>query len=99
MPLSARRVPSRIKYFCPHNRKNDENEPKYVNGAAELIPEIKPAVDAFLEAGFLNATRTLRAGRHADCPKLLSQACFAHFMSANVATSSTHADHGRGNLI
>ena len=50
------------KLFAPHNRKSDENEPKYVNGAAELIPEVKPAVDAFLEAGFLNATRTFEQG-------------------------------------
>ncbi len=87
------------KYFAPHNRKNDENEPKYVNGAAELIPEIKPAVDAFLEAGFLNATRTFEQGGM-QMPNLLSQACFAHFQSANVATSSyAMLTMGAANLI
>ena len=75
------------KLFAPHNRKNDENEPKYVNGAAELIPEVKPAVDAFLEAGFLNATRSFEQGGM-QMPGLLSQACFAHFQSANAGTSS-----------
>ncbi|HBT56754.1 MAG TPA: acyl-CoA dehydrogenase, partial [Pseudomonas sp.] len=75
------------KLFAPHNRKSDENEPKYVNGAAELIPEVKPAVDAFLEAGFLNATRTFEQGGM-QMPNLLSQACFAHFQSANAGTSS-----------
>ena len=26
--------------FAPHNRKNDEHEPQYVDGAAVLIPEV-----------------------------------------------------------
>ncbi|MFO7705830.1 MAG: acyl-CoA dehydrogenase [Halopseudomonas sp.] len=87
------------KYFAPHNRKNDENEPKFVDGAAELIPEIKPAVDAFLQAGFLNATRTFEQGGM-QMPNLLSQACFAHFQSANVATSSyPMLTMGAANLI
>lgn len=50
------------KFFAPHNRKADENEPRYVDGRAELIPEVKPAVDAFLEAGFLNANRDFEVG-------------------------------------
>ncbi|WP_223825549.1 acyl-CoA dehydrogenase family protein, partial [Halopseudomonas salina] len=87
------------KYFAPHNRKSDENEPKYVDGAAELIPEVKPAVDAFLEAGFLNATRTFEQGGM-QMPNLLSQACFAHFQSANAATSSyAMLTMGAANLI
>ncbi|WP_150302832.1 acyl-CoA dehydrogenase [Pseudomonas saliphila] len=87
------------KFFAPHNRKSDENEPQYVNGAAELIPEVKPAVDAFLEAGFLNATRTFEQGGM-QMPNLLSQACFAHFQSANIATSSyAMLTMGAANLI
>ena len=87
------------KLFAPHNRKNDENEPKYVNGAAELIPEVKPAVDAFLEAGFLNATRSFEQGGM-QMPNLLSQACFAHFQSANAGTSSyAMLTMGAANLI
>ncbi|MFI8480467.1 acyl-CoA dehydrogenase [Pseudomonas sp. NPDC078700] len=85
--------------FAPHNRKNDENEPEYVDGAAKLIPEIKPAVDAFLEAGFLNATREFDVGGM-QLPNLLSQACFAHFQSANIATSSyAMLTMGAANLI
>ncbi|MGX5221090.1 acyl-CoA dehydrogenase [Pseudomonas segetis] len=85
--------------FAPHNRKNDENEPEYIDGAAKLIPEIKPAVDAFLEAGFLNATREFDVGGM-QLPNLLSQACFAHFQSANIATSSyAMLTMGAANLI
>ena len=87
------------KLFAPHNRMSDENEPKYVDGTAELIPEVKPAVDAFLEAGFLNATRTFEQGGM-QMPNLLSQACFAHFQSANAATSSyAMLTMGAANLI
>ena len=87
------------KLFAPHNRKSDENEPKYVDGTAELIPEVKPAVDAFLEAGFLNATRTFEQGGM-QMPNLLSHACFAHFQSANAATSSyAMLTMGAANLI
>nr|GFD48504.1 hypothetical protein [Tanacetum cinerariifolium] len=87
------------KFFAPHNRKNDENEPRYENGEAVLIPEVKPAVDAFLEAGFLNAARSFEAGGM-QLPTLLSQACFAHFQSANAAsTSYPFLTMGAANLI
>ncbi|MBF7729868.1 acyl-CoA dehydrogenase [Pseudomonas sp. N040] len=85
--------------FAPHNRKNDEHEPQYVDGAAVLIPEIKPALEAFIEAGFLNATRDFEVGGM-QLPNLLSQACFAHFQSANIATSSySMLTMGASNLI
>ena len=85
--------------FAPHNRKNDEHEPQYVDGAAVLIPEVKPAVDAFLQAGFLNATREFEVGGM-QLPNLLSQACFAHFQAANAATSSyPFLTMGAANLI
>ena len=87
------------KYFAPHNRKGDENEPEYHDGAATLIPEVKPAVDAFLEAGFLNATRSFEQGGM-QLPTLLSQACFAHFQSANVGSSAyPFLTMGAANLI
>ena len=87
------------KFFAPHNRKGDENEPHYENGQAILIPEVKPAVDAFLEAGFLNAARSFDAGGM-QLPTLLSQACFAHFQSANAAsTSYPFLTMGAANLI
>ncbi len=75
------------KYFAPHNRKSDENEPLYQDGEAVLIPEVKPAVDAFIEAGFHNAQRSFEDSGM-QLPNLLSRACFAHFQSANIATSS-----------
>ena len=82
---TARNIAQR--YFAPHNRKSDEHEPQYVDGEAVLIPEVKPAVDAFIEAGFHNAQRSFEEGGM-QLPNLLSRACFAHFQSANIATSS-----------
>ncbi|YCH22203.1 acyl-CoA dehydrogenase [Pseudomonas sp. D1-3] len=73
--------------FAPHNRKNDEHEPQFVDGGARLIAEVKPALQAFNEAGFLNATRDFELGGM-QLPNLLSQACFAHFQAANIATAS-----------
>ncbi|MFI8606944.1 acyl-CoA dehydrogenase [Pseudomonas sp. NPDC077649] len=85
--------------FAPHNRKSDEHEPQYVDGAAVLIPEVEPALRAFHEAGFLNATRDFEHGGM-QLPNLLSQACFAHFQSANIATSSySMLTMGVANLI
>ncbi len=87
------------KFFAPHNCKGDENEPRYEDGKAILIPEVKPAVDAFLEAGFLNAARSFEAGGM-QLPTLLSQACFAHFQAANAAsTSYPFLTMGAANLI
>ncbi|WP_417311494.1 acyl-CoA dehydrogenase [Ectopseudomonas khazarica] len=85
--------------FAPHNRKSDEHEPQYVDGSAVLIPEVEPALRAFHEAGFLNATRNFEQGGM-QLPNLLSQACFAHFQSANCATSSySMLTMGVANLI
>ena len=94
---TARSIAERL--FAPHNRKGDEQEPQYVDGAARLIPEVKPALDAFIDAGFLNATRDFEVGGM-QLPNLLSQACFAHFQSANIATSSySMLTMGASNLI
>ena len=87
------------KYFAPHNRKADENEPRYVDGRAELIPDVKPAVEAFLEAGFLNANRDFEVGGM-QLPSLVSQACFAHFQAANAGTTAyPFLTMGAANLI
>ncbi|QBF24851.1 acyl-CoA dehydrogenase [Pseudomonas tructae] len=87
------------RYFAPHNRKGDEHEPRFENGEAVLIPEVKPAIDAFLEAGFLNANRDFEAGGM-QLPTLLSQACFAHFQAANAGTTAyPFLTMGAANLI
>ena len=41
--------------FAPHNRKSDLNEPHFDGERVHLIPEIKPALDAFAAAGLMAA--------------------------------------------
>jgi hypothetical protein len=63
------------KFFAPHNRKGDENEPRYEDGQAILIPEVKPAVDAFLKpASSMRRAVSKRAAcnRHC-CPRPASR--------------------------
>ena len=81
----ARRIAGEM--FAPHYRQTDEQEPHVVDGAAVLLPEVRPAVEAFIAGGFLTATRD-RAQGGLQLPHLISQACFAHFQSANVGTAN-----------
>jgi butyryl-CoA dehydrogenase len=75
------------EFFAPHYRQTDEQEPQIVDGSAVLLPEVHLAVDAFIEAGFLTATGDLAQGGM-QLPHLITQACFAHFQSANVGTAN-----------
>ncbi|MBA1202917.1 acyl-CoA dehydrogenase [Pseudomonas capeferrum] len=94
---TAREIAER--YFAPHNRKADEQEPRFVEGRAQLIAEVGPAVQAFLDAGFLNANRDFEVGGM-QLPTLVSQACFAHFQAANAATTAyPFLTMGAANLI
>lgn len=83
------------KYFAPHNRKGDENEPRYEDGQAILIPEVKPAVDAFLEAGFLNAAK-FRRRRHATSYIAVASLLRAFPISQRCFDLVPVPDHGRG---
>ena len=78
------------KYFAPHNRKSDEHEPVYQNGEAVLIPEVKPAVDAFIEAGFHNAQRSFDdlMARYDDAQRRLSEALSA--IAVNIRDNAKH---------
>ena len=39
--------------FASHAAKLDQNEPHLVDGRVELIPEVKAALDAYREGGFM----------------------------------------------
>ena len=71
--------------FQPHNRKADLNEPHLVDGKVKIIPEVKPALDAFAEAGFLSAHMDESEGG-LQLPWTVAQACMAYFQGANVGT-------------
>ncbi len=72
--------------FAPHNRKSDLNEPHFDGERVHLIPEIKPALDAFADAGLMAAGHDYDLGGM-QLPTVVEKACMAWFMGANVATA------------
>jgi alkylation response protein AidB-like acyl-CoA dehydrogenase len=74
------------RYFAPHNKKNDANEPTFDGEKVTLIPEVKEAWDAFAEAGLLPMALDERFGG-AQLPTAIAQAAIAWFYAANIASS------------
>jgi len=72
--------------FAPHNSLADREEPQFVDGKVTMRPEVKTAIDAFAEAGFI-------AGRYdhdiggMQLPETVMTACNGFFMAANPSTS------------
>jgi hypothetical protein len=44
------------KYFAPHNKLNDANEPTFDGDRVTIIPEVATALDAFAKADLLGMT-------------------------------------------
>lgn len=74
-------------HFAPHNRKADENEPRFVDGRVEMIPEVAQALAVFRESGIMSGTFDEEYGGM-QLPQTVGQAAFAWFKAANVGTSS-----------
>jgi butyryl-CoA dehydrogenase len=72
-------------HFAPHNRTADENEPRFVNGAVEQIPETGAALRKFSEAGFLAAVGGAQWGG-LQMPFVANMAINAVFSAANIST-------------
>ena len=73
--------------FAPHNRKADLNEPRFDGKLVHLIPDVKPALDAFAAAGLMAAGQDYELGGM-QLPTVVEKACMAWFMGANVATAA-----------
>jgi len=71
--------------FATHAAESDENEPKLEGGKVKLIPAIKQATDAYVEAGFMGMSMDADAGGM-QLPWTIAQACAAYFCAANIAT-------------
>jgi len=74
------------KYFLPHNAKSDEEEPRFDGNDVILIPEIKPAIEEYANAGFIGA-RHLYENGGMQLPAIISSACQSFFFSANPGTA------------
>jgi alkylation response protein AidB-like acyl-CoA dehydrogenase len=73
--------------FTPHNRRSDEEEPRWDGSVVTIIPEVKAALRAFSDAGFM-AMRADLADGGMQLPESIVQAVMAVFMSANIATTA-----------
>ncbi len=88
-----------LKYFLPHNHKADQNEPQFVNGLVEMIPEVKQAFDAFREAGFIAGGMDYEIGGM-QLPFVITLAASGYFTSANPSTTGYgFLTTGAANLI
>src|SRR4051794_21476963 len=74
-------------HFAPHNRKADENEPRFVDGKVEMIPEVSKALKVFADAGLMAGSFDEEYGG-VQLPHTVGQAVFAWFKAANVGTSA-----------
>ncbi|MDT5264513.1 MAG: hypothetical protein QOI90_1139 [Mycobacterium sp.] len=74
------------RYFAPHNKKSDANEPTFDGTRVTVIDEVKEALDAFAQADLLGMSADERLGG-AQLPVCVAQAAFAWFSAANVSTS------------
>lgn len=72
--------------FANHNSAADKDEPRFVDGKVEMLPEVKQAFDAYAQAGFI-------AGRHdhelggMQLPESVMAACNGLFTAANPSTA------------
>jgi alkylation response protein AidB-like acyl-CoA dehydrogenase len=74
------------RYFAPHNKKSDANEPTFDGTRVTVIDEVKEALDAFARADLLGMSADERLGG-AQLPVCVAQAAFAWMSAANVSTS------------
>lgn len=74
------------RYFAPHNKKSDANEPTFDGQTVTVIGEVKEAIDAFAEADLSSMSMDHDLGG-AQLPVCVAQAGFAWMSAANVATA------------
>ena len=74
------------RYFAPHNKKADANEPSFDGKAVSLIPEVKQAWDAFARSELMTMSMDHALGG-AQLPAAVAAAGVAWFSAANVSTS------------
>jgi butyryl-CoA dehydrogenase len=74
--------------FAPHNKKNDQQEPQVgPDGAVQIIPEVKQALDAFSAAGLMAAGQDYEMGGM-QLPYTVERALAGYFTAANVGTAA-----------
>lgn len=74
------------RYFAPHNKLSDQNEPSFDGATVTVIPEVKQALEAFAAADLIGMGMDQSLGG-AQLPATVAQAGFSWFSAANISTS------------
>lgn len=73
--------------FAPHNQKADTQEPHFDGETVHLIDEVKPALQAFAEAGLIASGSDYDLGGM-QLPGVVGKAGLSYFYAANIGTSA-----------
>jgi alkylation response protein AidB-like acyl-CoA dehydrogenase len=74
------------RYFAPHNKRSDAEEPQFDGAKVTVIGEVKEALDAFAQADLVGMGMDHELGG-AQLPMAVAQAAFAWIAAANISTS------------
>jgi alkylation response protein AidB-like acyl-CoA dehydrogenase len=74
------------RFFAPHNKLSDANEPTFDGTTVTVIPEVGEALAAFAKADLIGMSADQALGG-AQLPVTVAQAGFAWMAAANVSTS------------
>jgi alkylation response protein AidB-like acyl-CoA dehydrogenase len=72
--------------FAPHNKSNDQQEPKLSEGRVVVNPPIAAAVKAFCDAGLMAATQDYDRGGM-QLPYVLERVGMAYMFAANISST------------
>ncbi len=75
------------RYFVPHNRTADLDEPNRVDGKVRLVPEVAEACRAYIDAGFMRVQQGLDEDGM-QLPWSVAMATAAFFQAANISTQA-----------
>lgn len=75
-----------VDQFQSHAAKLDANEPHFDGEHVHIIPEVKAAVDAYIDGGFLGMAFDTKDGG-LQLPYTIAQACASLFSAANIGTA------------
>ncbi|KZY89568.1 acyl-CoA dehydrogenase, partial [Oleiphilus sp. HI0071] len=73
------------KFFLPIRHKVDANEPHFDGEKVHLIPEIKPAIDAIIDAGLLSPSSDYEMGGM-QLPEAVANVAYSYISAAANAT-------------
>jgi alkylation response protein AidB-like acyl-CoA dehydrogenase len=87
------------RHFATHNKKNDAHEPQFDGERVTIIPEVKEALDVFVEAGLMGSSMSADVGGM-QLPEVVTASCFAWFQAANIgSTTYPFLTIGNANLL